>query len=191
MTPQHGWNDATILLIHGGLWEEASMPVPYPALPSHPVSLMAGSTGCSVSVRIALALPDRERLLLAWPATAGDPAVDSYIRKSLTGLGASEQTVRTLLDGQTLRGVTDAELSTLEMPISVPPSIPAIAGAAASGSRQRCEWRRRLSSVSDNYGRQEIEVVIAIGITAIAAILLLLWSAVAGRGAAAGVCART
>jgi len=124
MTPQHGWNDATILLIHGGLWEEASMPVPYPALPSHPVSLMAGSTGCSVSVRIALALPDRERLLLAWPATAGDPAVDSYIRKSLTGLGASEQTVRTLLDGQTLRGVTDAELSTLEMPISVPPSIP-------------------------------------------------------------------
>jgi pimeloyl-ACP methyl ester carboxylesterase len=96
-----------------------------PALPRHPVSVVAGSNGCSVAVRLALAFPDRiARLLLAWPATAGDPAVDSRTRIGLTGLGASDQIIRTLLDGQTLRGVADAELATLKMPISVLPSVP-------------------------------------------------------------------
>ncbi len=96
-----------------------------PALPGHPVSVVAGSNGCSVAVRLALAIPDRiDRLLLAWPATAGDPTVDSRTRIGLTGLGASDQNIRALLDGQTLRGVTDAELATLKMPISVLPSVP-------------------------------------------------------------------
>jgi pimeloyl-ACP methyl ester carboxylesterase len=92
----------------------------------HPVSVLAGSNGCSVAVRLALAFPHRiERLLLAWPATAGDPTVDSRIRTGLTELGASERNIRALLDGQTLRGVTDAELSTLKMPVAVLPSAPA------------------------------------------------------------------
>jgi pimeloyl-ACP methyl ester carboxylesterase len=96
-----------------------------PVLPGQSVSVVAGSNGCSVAVRLALAFPDRiERLLLAWPATAADPAVDSRTRIRLTGLGASEQDIRTLLDGQTLRGVTDEELATLRMPISVLPSDP-------------------------------------------------------------------
>jgi pimeloyl-ACP methyl ester carboxylesterase len=85
----------------------------------HPVSVLAGSNGCSVAVRLALAFPHRiERLLLAWPATAGDPTVDSRIRTGLTELGASDRNIRALLDGQTLRGVTDAELSTLKMPLT-------------------------------------------------------------------------
>ncbi|WUH89400.1 alpha/beta hydrolase [Streptomyces sp. NBC_00433] len=95
------------------------------ALPSGPVSVVAGSNGCSAAVRLALAIPDRiARLLLAWPATAGDPAADARTRIALTSLGASDRTIRALLDGQTLRGVTDAELATLKMPISVLPSAP-------------------------------------------------------------------
>jgi pimeloyl-ACP methyl ester carboxylesterase len=96
-----------------------------PTLPGDPVSVVAGSNGCSVAVRLALAFPDRiVRLLLAWPATAGDPAVDARTRIGLTELGASDQNIRALLDGQTLRGVTDTELARLKMPISVLPSVP-------------------------------------------------------------------
>ena len=96
-----------------------------PVLPGHPVSVLAGSNGCSVAVRLALAFPDRiARLLLAWPATAGDPTVDSRTRIGLTGLGASDRNVRALLDGQTLRGVADDELAALKMPITVLPSVP-------------------------------------------------------------------
>jgi pimeloyl-ACP methyl ester carboxylesterase len=158
---QHTAN-STLLLIHGGLWEDSmdadrfwaapgisaglereGFTVLAPnrlhrppswdaeiehlasALTSQRVSVVAGSNGCSVAVRLALAISDRiERLLLAWPATAGDPAVDSRTRIGLTGLGASAQTIQALLDGQTLRGVTDAELATLKMPISMLPSVP-------------------------------------------------------------------
>jgi pimeloyl-ACP methyl ester carboxylesterase len=94
-------------------------------LPKYAVSVVAGSNGCSAAVRLALAFPNRiERLLLAWPATAGDLIVDSRTRIGLTNLGASDQNIRALLDGQTLRGVADAELSTLKMPIAVLPSVP-------------------------------------------------------------------
>jgi len=96
-----------------------------PLLPGHAVSLVSGSNGCSAAVRLALAFPNRiERLLLAWPATAGDPVVDSRIRAGLADLGASDHDIRALLDGQTLRGVTDAELSSLGMPVAVLPSVP-------------------------------------------------------------------
>ncbi|MEV7782418.1 hypothetical protein [Kitasatospora sp. NPDC088351] len=64
------------------------------------------------------------RLALAWPATAGDPAADSRTRIGLTNLGASDQIIRDLPDGQTPRAVTDTELATLKMPVSVLPSVP-------------------------------------------------------------------
>jgi pimeloyl-ACP methyl ester carboxylesterase len=162
MTPHHRTDNSTVLLIHGGLWEDgmdadrfwaapgisagleregftvlapnrlhhppswdAEVEHLAPALPGHPVSVVAGSNGCSAAVRLALAFPERiTRLLLAWPATAGDPAVDSRTRIGLTNLGASDQNIRALLDGQTLRGVTDADLATLKMPITVLPSDP-------------------------------------------------------------------
>jgi pimeloyl-ACP methyl ester carboxylesterase len=112
-----------------------------PALPGHPVSVVAGSNGCSVAVRLALAFPDQIKgLLLAWPATAGDFAVDSRTRIGLTGLGVSEQNIRALLDGQTLRGVADDELATLMMPISVLPSVP----ENPSHQRQTVDALRRL-----------------------------------------------
>ncbi|GLY69323.1 hypothetical protein Atai01_59420 [Amycolatopsis taiwanensis] len=94
-------------------------------LPERPVAVVAGSNGCSAAVRLALAFPDRiARLLLAWPATAGDSAVDSRTRAGLAALGASEQNIRALLDGQTLRGLADNELASLTMPVSVLPSAP-------------------------------------------------------------------
>lgn len=95
-------------------------------LPDGPVTVVAGSNGCSVAARLTLTRPERvERLLLAWPATAGDPDVDAHSRNSLTELGASPQLIDTLLDGQTLRGVTDHELANITKPVGVLPSVPA------------------------------------------------------------------
>lgn len=94
-------------------------------LPERPVVVVAGSNGCSAAVRLALAFPNRiARLLLAWPATAGDSTVDARTRAGLAALGASDRNIRALLDGQTLRGVADDELATLTMPVSVLPSVP-------------------------------------------------------------------
>ncbi|MFE3170190.1 alpha/beta fold hydrolase [Amycolatopsis sp. NPDC059090] len=84
-------------------------------LPDRPAVVVAGSNGCSAAVRLALAFPQRiDRLLLAWPATAGDAEVDAR----LAGVP------RALLRGETLRGVTDDELATLAMPVGVLPSVP-------------------------------------------------------------------
>jgi pimeloyl-ACP methyl ester carboxylesterase len=94
-------------------------------LPGHPVALIAGSNGCSAAVRLALQLPDRiTRLLLAWPATAGDPIADARTAAGLTSLGASPAIVHALLDGQILRGTGDTEFAALRMPVSVLPSDP-------------------------------------------------------------------
>jgi pimeloyl-ACP methyl ester carboxylesterase len=152
----------TLVLIHGGLWEDGmdaerfwatpgivaglqrrgfevlapARPLRAPSwaaeadhlaptLPDRPVTLVAGSNGCSVAVRLALVRPDRiERLLLAWPPSAGDPVVDARVRGGLVELGASPQVIDELLVGQTLRGVADAELATLQVPVGVLPSAP-------------------------------------------------------------------
>jgi pimeloyl-ACP methyl ester carboxylesterase len=97
-----------------------------PALSLRPDLVMAGSNGCSVAVRLALARPDQvPRLLLAWPATAGDPAVDGPTRRGLAGVGAPQPTIDALLaGGGTLRGVGDDELARIGMPVGVLPSIP-------------------------------------------------------------------
>jgi pimeloyl-ACP methyl ester carboxylesterase len=97
-----------------------------PVLPGRPVIVMAGSNGCSVAARLAQAYPSVvDRLILAWPATAGDPAIDAYDRARLVGLGASPEIIQELLAGQTLRGLTSTELASLAMPVGVLPSVPA------------------------------------------------------------------
>ena len=150
----------TVLLIHGGLWEDMDagrfwhrpgivaglesdgFRVLAPdrirhtpswadearhlaaGLPDHPVTVVAGSNGCSVAVRLALAPPGRvERLLLAWPATAGDPAVDARTRTGLIELGAGSEVIDRLLTGPTLRGIGDEELTGLAGPVGVLPSV--------------------------------------------------------------------
>ncbi|WP_409186051.1 alpha/beta fold hydrolase [Amycolatopsis sp. VS8301801F10] len=79
-------------------------------LPERPVVVVAGSNGCSAAVRLALDFPRRvDRLLLAWPATAG---------AGVAGVP------RALLQGETLRGVADAELAALAVTVGVLPSVP-------------------------------------------------------------------
>jgi len=84
-------------------------------LPAPPSTVVAGSNGCSVAARLAVEHPHRvERLMLAWPATAGDPRVDEWSRRQ----GVPDS----MLAGETLRGVTDAELAGLRMPVAILPA---------------------------------------------------------------------
>jgi pimeloyl-ACP methyl ester carboxylesterase len=97
-----------------------------PTLTGPPVTILAGSNGCSAAARLALDFPGTvTRLLLAWPATAGDPTIDTQYRTRLAGLGAASQVADVLLAGQTLRGLTDAELASLTNPVGILPSVPA------------------------------------------------------------------
>jgi pimeloyl-ACP methyl ester carboxylesterase len=150
----------TLLLVHGGLWEDMDaerfwhrpgivaglqhhgVEVLAPdrprraktwadeadhltaMLPDHRVTVVAGSNGCAAAVRLALIRPDRvERLLLAWPATAGDLDVDARTRDGLADLGAPQHVIDALLDGGTLRGSTDLELARITVPVGVLPSL--------------------------------------------------------------------
>jgi pimeloyl-ACP methyl ester carboxylesterase len=96
------------------------------ASPDAPVTVLAGSNGCSAAARLAVDFPGTViRLLLAWPATAGDPAIDIKERAHLTRLGTPPEVIDALLAGQTLRGLTDRELASLTMPVGVLRSVPA------------------------------------------------------------------
>jgi len=95
------------------------------SLPDRPVTVIAGSNGCSAAVRLAVAHPDRvERLLLAWPQTCGDADVDARTRTGLAELGAAPATIEALLTGTALRGVSESELTSLAIPVGVLPSVP-------------------------------------------------------------------
>jgi pimeloyl-ACP methyl ester carboxylesterase len=86
-----------------------------PLLPAERVTLVGGSNGCSVVARIAVEQPERiERLVLAWPATAGDGRSDTFAVELGAPLG--------MLAGETLRGVADTELAQLRLPVAVLPS---------------------------------------------------------------------
>jgi hypothetical protein len=87
------------------------------------VSVLAGSNACSAAVRFALAEPDRvDSLILAWPVVAGDPEVDERERRELAERGATDAVIDGLLAGETLRGVTDAELAALRVRTAIIPS---------------------------------------------------------------------
>ena len=87
------------------------------------VAVLAGSNGCSATLRFALAEPGRvAALILAWPAAAGDPDVDEAERRNLTELGATASDIADLLGGETQRGVTDAELASLRVRTAIIPS---------------------------------------------------------------------
>ena len=87
------------------------------------VAVLAGSNGCSAAVRFALAEPGRvDALILAWPVVAGDPEVDEGQRRELAELGATEAVIENLLAGETLRGVTDAELAAIRVRTAIIPS---------------------------------------------------------------------
>ena len=84
-----------------------------PSVPSR-WSVVAGSNGCSLAVRMTVDCEELvSRLVLCWPATAGDPEVDQ-----------SELAPEEMLRGETLRGVSDAELARISVPVTIIPSDP-------------------------------------------------------------------
>jgi hypothetical protein len=152
----------TLLLIHGGLWEDIGAdwfwgrpgviaglerlgftvvapdrlrrPTSWTADAEHVlaavpdgdnVTVVGGSFGCSVAVRLALDSPGRvERLVLAWPASLSDQFVAIRMRASLARLGAPPRVLNVLLDGETLPSTTDAKLATIAVPVGVIPAVP-------------------------------------------------------------------
>lgn len=151
----------TLLLIHGGLWEDIGAdwfwgrpgilagferlgftvvapdrlrrPVSWTAdaghvlaaVPGGPVTVLGGSFGCSVAVRLALDSPGRvEHLVLAWPASLSDQFAAIRMRASLARLGAPARVLNALLGDQTLPSVTDAELGPITAPVGVIPAVP-------------------------------------------------------------------
>jgi hypothetical protein len=149
---------ATLVLVHGGLWEDidaerfwvrpgvvdglraAGCAVAAPdraqratswdaeaehlagLLPAGPLTIVAGSNGCSAAVALALSRPVLvERLLLAWPVRAGDPKLDAWQAKELADQGADQDTIDRLLTGETLRGFTDDQLRAIAAPVGLLP----------------------------------------------------------------------
>ena len=101
------------------------------------VNVLAGSNGCSAAVRFALAEPGRVgALILAWPPVAGDPEVDARQRQEFVAGGATEAVIDGLLAGETLRGVTDAELAALSMRTAIIPSMCGRKDTSTSNSRR-------------------------------------------------------
>jgi pimeloyl-ACP methyl ester carboxylesterase len=152
----------TLLLIHGGLWEDIGAdwfwrrpgivdglerlgftvvapdrlrrPASWAADAEHilaavpgrePVTVMGGSFGCSVAVRLALDSPDRvSRIVMAWPASLSDQFAASRMRASLARLGAPARVLNALLGSETLPSATDPELGTVPVPVGVIPAVP-------------------------------------------------------------------
>lgn len=80
-----------------------------------PAIVVAGSNGVSAALRLAIDHPALvSRLVLLWPATAGDQTVDAAVPSS----------ARHLLVGGTVRGTTDAELRSINVPVAVMASDP-------------------------------------------------------------------
>jgi pimeloyl-ACP methyl ester carboxylesterase len=89
-------------------WTEAANEMA--AFIREPAVVIAGSNGASVALRLAIDRPELvSKLVLLWPATAGDRIVDD----------ALPSTVAHLLAGDTVRGVTDDELQSIRIPVAV------------------------------------------------------------------------
>lgn len=90
-----------------------------------PLTVVAGSFGCSVAVRLALDSPDLvARIVLAWPAALSDQFTAIRFRAGLARLGAPARVLDALLGSGTLPGATDAELGALSVPVGVIPAVP-------------------------------------------------------------------
>lgn len=87
-----------------------------------PAVVVAGSNGCSTAARLAVRYPELvSHLLLCWPVTVEVVDLASPLAASISA--RSGQDVATaLLSGETLRGLADAELRSLAMPVAVMPS---------------------------------------------------------------------
>ena len=109
------------------------------------VALVGASNGCSAAVRLAIENPDRVgRMMLAWPATVGDRVVDELLKVIITD-EVDDAAPHDLLSGDTLRGVSDAELGALDLSVVVLPSL------IENQVHQRQTLMGVLSNVSDSF----------------------------------------
>jgi pimeloyl-ACP methyl ester carboxylesterase len=92
---------------------------------ARPLTVVAGSNGCSTAARIAIAHPDLvERIALCWPVTVGqDHVLEQSLAERISGR-SGEDVAGCLLGGETLRGVRDAELMSLVVPVAIMASEP-------------------------------------------------------------------
>lgn len=134
MTAERFWSrpGITAALHAHGVEVTAPQRLPYPTswkqdldhvvaqLPHRPMPVIAGSNGCTVAIQLAIQNPDRvSSLLLAWPATCGNDR-DADFAKYLATQGATDATIDDVLTGQTLRGVTDSQITALRsIPVAV------------------------------------------------------------------------
>ncbi len=94
-------------------WEAAARDAA--ELVSSASTVVAGSNGVSVALRLAIDFPELvTRLVLLWPATAGDPDVDAEVPPAAAHL----------LAGETVRGVDDRELADMRQSVAVMASNP-------------------------------------------------------------------
>jgi pimeloyl-ACP methyl ester carboxylesterase len=153
----------SVLLIHGGLWEdvgadwfwrrtgvidglsargvtviapdrlrrapswaaEASHIASTPDLADGPVTVVGGSFGSAVAVRLALDFPGLVgRLVLAWPTSTADQFARIRFRAGLARQGTPPAVLDALLGAETLPSATDAELRRLAVPTRIVPSAP-------------------------------------------------------------------
>jgi pimeloyl-ACP methyl ester carboxylesterase len=104
---------------------EASHIASLPDLADGPVTVVGGSFGSTVAVRLALDFPGLVgRLVLAWPTSTADQFARTRFRADLARQGAPAAVLDALLGTETLPGATDAELRTLAPPAGVVPSAP-------------------------------------------------------------------
>lgn len=112
--------------VHPRSWREESeaLAAIIEANAGGPIHIVAGSNGCSAAARVAIDRPALvSRLDLCWPATAGDARVDAMQRIAIVA-AADNATADRLLSGETLRGVRDDELQTMQLPIRLVPADP-------------------------------------------------------------------
>ncbi|HEY1823599.1 MAG TPA: alpha/beta hydrolase [Trebonia sp.] len=84
------------------------------------MTVVGGSFGCAVAVRLALDFPELVgRLVLAWPAGLADQFTAIRLRAGLARLGAPASALNALLGTETVPSATDAELRTLAVPVGV------------------------------------------------------------------------
>lgn len=89
------------------------------------LTVLGGSFGCAAAARLALDFPGvAGRLVLAWPASLGDPFTAIRVRAALSRQGARGAALDALLGGGVLPGTADAELAALNLPAAVIPAVP-------------------------------------------------------------------
>jgi len=90
-----------------------------------PVTVVGGSFGCAVAVRLALDSPGlAARMVLAWPASLADRFTAIRVRAGLARLGAQPRVLDALLGTETMPSASDAELAAIGIPVGVIPAVP-------------------------------------------------------------------